>query len=440
MVTILPTRFARNRLVREVATTYAGFLVNAVLGFITLRLMARHLGVGAFGVAMLANIFMTVVAGLGEPGIGTALVRMASKEGTSPEKIQELVVAAVRLKLAVVAGVCGLVYALLPWIATAFMHRPELTQLFRGSLVGAGFLSMASFAGALFQIRRAFRDNTATIAVASVVRTAMVVGLCAAGRLSLQTAIGSMILMNAVQCGLCVYFLRQMLLALPWRTPGRQQMAELVDYAKCLVIWLLAGTIYPRADTMLLPHYVTDDRLVGFYSAAAQLCLLVPWLMVAVNLVLMPRISALQTSREMKAAFRNQILGAAAIFIVFAPVTLVAGPLVHLIYGPHYGASVPVFRLLLFASAAELALNPLSNFWHALNRPSMLSALTTARLTLLVFTAVLTIPRAGLLGAAVAVIVSTVIPLVGQGVILWTTIHHGAASPATRADVALSEG
>jgi O-antigen/teichoic acid export membrane protein len=440
MVTILPTRIARSRLVREVATTYAGFLVNAVLGFITLRLMAQHLGVGAFGVATLANIFMTVVAGLGEPGIGTALVRMASKEGAGREKIQELVVAAVRLKLAVVAAVCGLTYVLLPWIATVFMHRPELTSLFRGCLVGAGFLSMASFAGALFQIRRAFRDNTATIAVASVVRTAMVVGLCAGGRLSLQTAIGSMVLMNAVQCGLCVYFLRPMLMALPWRTPGRQQTVELVEYARCLVIWLLAGTIYPRADTMLLPHYVTDDRLVGFYSAAAQLCLLVPWLMVAVNLVLLPRISALRSSGEMKTALRSQVAAAVAIFIVFTPVTLLAGPLVHLIYGPHYGASVPIFRLLLFASAAELALNPLSNFWHALNRPSMLSALTTTRLALLLFTAVLAIPRLGLLGAALAVIVSTVIPLVGQGVILWTTIHHGATAQTARADVVLSEG
>src|SRR5438445_13878299 len=97
---------------------------------------------GAFGLTTLANVFMAVIAGLGEPGIGTSLVRLASQRGTSAETIDELVVAAIRLKVAAVTAVCALAYLLLPWLAAAFLRRPEITHLLRCCLVGGALLSM----------------------------------------------------------------------------------------------------------------------------------------------------------------------------------------------------------------------------------------------------------------------------------------------------------
>src|SRR2546425_621365 len=99
MLSALPSRLPAGRLIRDVVTTYAGFLANAVFGFVTLRLLATHLHLGYFGLATLANIFMTVVAGLGEPGIGTALVRLRTRPDTSSEARDELTVTAIRLKL-----------------------------------------------------------------------------------------------------------------------------------------------------------------------------------------------------------------------------------------------------------------------------------------------------------------------------------------------------
>src|SRR5438309_8931873 len=101
MGTVLPIRPSTSRLLRDVATTYIGLLVNAVLGFVTLTLMAKQLGPGAFGLATLANTLMAVVAGLGETGAGTALVRLAARPGMTAEALDRLVVAAIQVKLAV---------------------------------------------------------------------------------------------------------------------------------------------------------------------------------------------------------------------------------------------------------------------------------------------------------------------------------------------------
>src|SRR5713101_2534689 len=121
MVTVFPIRLPGSRLLRDVATTYTGFLANALFGFVTLKLVAKYLGPADFGVATLANIFMAIIAGLSEPGIGTALVRLVSNPEMTKAKVEKLVVAAIQLKLVIVTGVCGLTYLLMPWITAVFM-------------------------------------------------------------------------------------------------------------------------------------------------------------------------------------------------------------------------------------------------------------------------------------------------------------------------------
>ena len=54
----------------------------------------------------------------------------------------------------------------------------------------------------------------------------------------------------------------------------------------------------------------------------------------------------------------------------------------------------------------------------------MLSVLNVVRLSLLVLIAVAAIPILGPIGAALAVIVSTVLPLVGQGAVLWSAVKQ----------------
>jgi hypothetical protein len=86
----------------------------------------------------------------------------------------------------------------------------------------------------------------------------------------------------------------------------------------------------------------------------------------------------------------------------------------------------------------DLALNPFSNFWHALNRPAMLSALNVARVSLLVGAAMLAIPRWGGIGAASAVLVSTVVPLAAQGLLLWSLVGGLASAVTDRSELTIS--
>jgi O-antigen/teichoic acid export membrane protein len=106
----------------------------------------------------------------------------------------------------------------------------------------------------------------------------------------------------------------------------------------------------------------------------------------------------------MRRSLCNCGLGALAVFVLLAPLALAASPIVHLVFGTRYGPAVLPFQVLLCAAAVDLALNPFSNFWHALNRPAMLSALNGVRLSLLVGAAMLAIPLWGSAGAAAAVL------------------------------------
>lgn len=418
-------------MLRDVVTTYAGFFTSVALSFLTVRLMAQHMGPGSFGVATLANLFMAVIAGLAEPGIGTSLVRLASRPGMTPQEIHELVVAAIRLKLLAVGALSALAYMLMPWITAEILDRPELTGLLRACLLGAAPLSLAMFSGALFQMRGDFRYNAACVVIASAARAVLVLSLWSSGLLNLYSAVGAMVLMNVVQFGTGLIMLRPLLISLPWQSRDQRHWRELIAYAKCLVIWLIAGTIHPRADMLLLAYFIHDNQTLGFYSAAAQLVIVVPALTHSINVVLMPRISALRSAGQIKSALGKWSLGAVAVLLLLAPVALAAGPLVRMIFGIHYEAAVPIFRILIFAAGAELALAPLSIFWHALDRPGMLSVLNVVRLSVLTVVAALAIPVWAGAGAALAVVAAAVLPLTGQGVMLWLAVkklHEGKAS------------
>jgi O-antigen/teichoic acid export membrane protein len=91
----------------------------------------------------------------------------------------------------------------------------------------------------------------------------------------------------------------------------------------------------------------------------------------------------------------------------------IAGPLaIHVMYGARFAAAVPVFRILLVEVVLGGATWILVQAYMAVGRPGVVTTLQACGLALSVPLMVVLIPRFGLVGAALALLISTSVRLI----------------------------
>ena len=193
----------------------------------------------------------------------------------------------------------------------------------------------------------------------------------------------------------------------PQRLPARLDLgflrAHLATMPSFFVIQLFSLLDY-QADILLISLLLTEND-VGHYAAAQTILLGFNLMPVAVRTALYPVMSRYYVQAPDKLAVLNDKMSRyllAAILPVATGVTLLAGPLIALVYGPEFGPAVPVLQIAIWAVVCLFLNVPHSRLALIYNRQrdaALLLGLTTG---LNVALNLLLIPRAGIVGAAVA--------------------------------------
>lgn len=109
-------------------------------------------------------------------------------------------------------------------------------------------------------------------------------------------------------------------------------------------------SLYTNSNVFIL-GIMTNDTVVGYYSAANKLIMAVNGVMGPISSAIFPHISALyKESREQAISFLHKIvryIGGAS-FLVSLATFLLAEPIVHIIMGDSYEESILILRILSF--------------------------------------------------------------------------------------------
>ncbi|HBY96577.1 MAG TPA: hypothetical protein DEP84_21980 [Chloroflexi bacterium] len=402
----------RVRLVREVqapatrhsAITLAGNLSRFLLGFVTSVLIARFLGPAGYGLIALVSLVLAVADTVGDFGLTYTAVRaLARVLGPEPERARRL--ARGFFSLAVITNVIAAVVGILlagP-IARVVLGRPEAEPYLRLAMIGLIAVAGNGFIVAVLQSMRRFGQLAGLQILSALTYLIGVFALVAANRLD----VASVILLGAVNplVGFVVglrflppgFFSFGEALA----RPSRQAWRELAAFSKWLWVSAILSLLAAQLDLVMLSRW-TPAAAVGVYALAFNLAMKMDIVSQTRLTVLLPGVSSLRTSTEMRTFVVRSLKRSAVLIAGSALFVPFFRPFIVTFYGPDYADAVKALLVLTLVVLFDLATTPVILLGFPLEQPRALAASDAVRLATLVASGWLLIPTFGPVGAALA--------------------------------------
>jgi len=168
----------------------------------------------------------------------------------------------------------------------------------------------------------------------------------------------------------------------------------------------LCGTMSLYVDQALVVRLLTPD-LMGIYVVALSLSRLLNAFHTSVVMVLFPRAVA-RPPLEIIAMTGRAVRITTALTAICGLGIVLAGPrLLVLLYGADYRGATSILRILVLEVVLTGATQVLSQAFMALGRPGVITTLQAIGLSLTIPLMLILIPRLGLTGAALALLIST---------------------------------
>ena len=385
---------------RNVATVFATSVARTPLGFLTGIVLARWLSVSDRGLYALLTTFSAIVFLLTQLGWAEAVIYRTRREGVSPRRALSTGVAA--------NGAFALAAFALCWAL-----RAPLSHAFLGDVSARAFLLAAATAPLLtlgellcgvartldrFDLHNQFGFLQSLLILCLLV-AALVFG---GGALDAALAVNL-----GVQAALVLVFGARIaaLAGIEWRVDLREALAS-VRYGKNLYLQNLLINLHERIDVLLLAALGVSAFDIGLYAAGVSVVAQLRQVPGAIGTVLLPRLAGATQAEAAEftaTVVRPSLLVMLAAALALAPAGAIGIPL---LFGREYAPAVFPFLVLLPGVALVTVSRVLGRYFAAVNRQRAIVALRVAVLVLNVALNLWLIPRAGIVGAALASLLS----------------------------------
>jgi O-antigen/teichoic acid export membrane protein len=392
-------------LARQVAVTTASLVAGRVLtllaGIGATALASRYLGLEGFGALTLGMAIVSLVALLTDLGMSTMAAREIARE---PEREREIIGNVRSLGLAFSVG------AALLLVGLAEVAYPGNADVRRAILVLSLQLVTAPFVGAA---RAHFQANQRgpLIAIGDV---ALAVAMFGGSLIAYEADLGFTAMVGAVAAGYVAQALTMTALMpgglrLAW-VARRDTWGLLLRISLPLGATMIVNYLYFRLDVVLLSILKGEDDVAIYglaYRVLEGLMVLPAYFMLA----LFPEIARLTGQRERVDGIVTAALGvmeaiALPMVLVFA---LFADDVIQVIAGEDFSDAAWVLRILTLALGVSYLNGVYGNALPALGRQNQLFRWSLVVLACNLVINLALIPPFGVVGAAVAVVISELV-------------------------------
>jgi O-antigen/teichoic acid export membrane protein len=208
---------------------------------------------------------------------------------------------------------------------------------------------------------------------------------------------------------------------LMWARPSRREAARIARLGRYAFGMGLGTTVGQHADT-LLAGALMDAPAIASYHVAKLFFRVFNVLAQAINQVLMPLVSRLQAEkreRDLRVLYEKSVCFLyLALIPIIAALLLLAPQIYRVFYGALYADSIPAFRILVAGALVLPFASVGSPFLFGLGHVRSLLWITWAGMSVGVGLALAWIPRYGPEGAALALLVSSVVGMVARTEVL----------------------
>lgn len=425
-------RLAMSTTARSTGVVLGGNLLNAAIGFAAMMLISRVLAEDRFGLFSVALAVMTVSTGLADLGIGTGLVRFASRALDKDREQADIVFkAAYRVEVAISLLVVVIGWLIAPTVAAFLGKGTELVLPIRLGFIGAGAMSMLSFVTAVFQSWQQFAALSAVNIFGNIFKITAIIWLWQSAKLQEIPALAVYAAAPALALVIGFAIMPRDWMNRPTTPQINQAYRQLFAFNKWLTVSYLINSLITRIDVFVLAR-TKELAVVGIYSLGFQLAQIFPILIGSIVTVLLPQVSRMSTGEEFSRFFRKSLVISALFLVALVPMIIIIDPVIKTLL-PAYVDSIGIFRLLFAGFAINIIFNPLSTVLLAKDRPQLITVTNAIQLIVAIAANIILVPVYGAYGAAYAFIIWTAVGAIVIGVMLFGVQTTADRRPPTAA-------
>jgi PST family polysaccharide transporter len=404
------------RVIGSTGWLFAEKILRYGLGVVVWVWLARYLGPAEFGTYNYAFAFVGLFGVLATLGLDGIVVRDIVRQ---PSSRNEILGTAFLLKL-----VGGLLALFLAVVFVTLLRPEDVIVPWLVAILAAGLLFQPfSVIDLWFQSQIALKYSVYARSTAFVVLVVVIMVLIAYRAPLIAFAWAHFGEACLLAVGLIIVYRAKGYRLTDWRAMTIRSKVLLKD-SWPLILSGLSIMIYMRIDQIMIGEMIGSDA-VGIYSAATRISeasYVVPMVIVS---AVFPVIVRSREESEQLYLQRFQRLYDLMIWLAVSitiPTTLLAGPLIHLLYGSEYSAGATVLVIHVWA-AVFVFLGVASGRWylaenmsHVLFQRTLIGGITNVVLNSFL------IPVYGINGAAIATLISQA----------WAAYLHDITNPLTR--------
>lgn len=389
---------------RQSTVTTLSTILNGLLGATFYFLLARLLGPHDYGIFILGVTIIAVLATVFDLGSDQGLVRFIPKYKNDPLALKRITKLALEIKI-VTGGLVFLILFLFGKDIANFFAKPELGEI--TFLVGIGVVAqlLFSFATSLSQALERFFLWGGLFIGTNFLRLLLVILIFAPGYLNSLSTVTLYVFCPLIGFIFSFLFLDKNFLS----TKGEMSyFRQFFGFNKWITGFVLISALSSRLDIFFVTKFLSLES-VGIYGLAIQASALLVQLTSALEAVISLKFASLTTYKEnMIYTLKATLFFLAAAFVgivVLIPVSFA----IFKFAGKGYEMATFPFLLLTAGMIIFLVVTPVrDSIIYFFEKPVFFFWTSLASLCLMVFFSLFLVPKFGIVGASLVVLIGQV--------------------------------
>lgn len=401
---------------------FAGRVIGVVAGAILIVVLARLLEPDGYGLLFLAISILGVVQLFSKLGVAKSAARYISEyKETDPGQIPHILRFALFLNLATITVTCVVFYLFHVEIAI-LVGEIDLIPLLLLGILFIAFGTLTLFGRTILQGFEAIQASALLHATDRGTRVIFAVGFVLLGYGAVGALAGYIVATVVTSVGGLGYiYLRE------YRGQIRGSIEQglrrrISEYTIPLTATSTANVLDKRVDTILVGFFIGPVG-VAYYTLGKQITQFVETPASALGFTISPTYGSLKANDEVDKASRLFETAFVNLLLIYIPVAvgliLVAEPTIQLFFGTEYLGAVPVLQVLAIYAALQSIGHIIDNGLDFLGHAKFRAIAKGVTGVMNVVLNIILIPLIGVVGAAIATVITASLYRLLNGYILY---------------------
>lgn len=391
----------KSKTLQDLLKVFSGNIVAQGIGFLTIIIISRDLGVEQYGIYSLLLAIFTISIQVSDFGISTSYVKYLSENLSKAKEIFFTVIISKILLSFIVTGILFFLSASLSYFFFETYKYASVIKLISFSIL---FHSIFSVIIAHYQANQKFKEFAYLNIFHNILKIVSIV------------FVSIYFIQNEhLDYFLYGYFFSVVLILLYMLTTNYKKIYDIKSFKIIhfieiykLGFWIflstLATMVIMRLDIMMLQKMSTSQE-VGYYSVAMNLAMIFPLITTSLTTTLLPKLDGYLKDNTIKDYIFKVLSNAKYIVVLLIVFEFISPYIITLLFGSEYGNSIHVFQILLIAFIFGVIINPIAIVIYSIDKAYILTILNWIQLPMNYFGNILLIPLLQAEGAALSTVV-----------------------------------